>query len=346
MDEYVFWDHRGEEKQLSEIVERTERIKNLDYMRGMGAVLVIIGHATPRSIVGCFIYSFHMPLFFFISGYLYKHRDAKRMIASKVRYLLVPYFFSRLIVVPLTQGLSIMNYEYIFDVLFRGSDWWFTYVLFFTVMSFWTIDDISMRIASKLHIELLGYWPLLVGTICIAIRMLGILNIGIFAFNRVTYMMFYFIGGHCLKNYVLKRSDVWREISGQNLELHPGGGRNNILLTVEICLLVFLNCLYPYKEWFYYARTDISQYLAAFCGIGLIFNLSSRIKQREGIGIILSYMGEYSLQYYLFPNITIGCFESRGLLYAVWTFVCHTIYIYIAKKSKFLSCVYGIRSKK
>lgn len=72
-----------------------------------GIVLVVLGHsgmAEPQiephvTILKGWIYSFHMPLFFFISGFLFSYTnintlniDAKKFILKKVDRLLVPYF--------------------------------------------------------------------------------------------------------------------------------------------------------------------------------------------------------------------------------------------------------------
>ncbi len=50
-------------------VER-KRLMWLDAARGIGILLVLLGHTSPS--FGKFIYGFHMPLFFIISGFLYK----------------------------------------------------------------------------------------------------------------------------------------------------------------------------------------------------------------------------------------------------------------------------------
>lgn len=305
------------------------RIKYIDYMRGIGALLVIIGHADPKSVLGCFIYSFHMPLFFFIAGYVYKHKDAINMITSKVRYLLVPYFVSRLIINPLTQGLSIVDSKYIIDVLFYGSDNWFLYALFWTIMSFWIMDEIVTCLKRRINLYVLNYWFIPVLIICVVIRKLGVLDVHVFAFCRMTYEIVYFIIGYFLKNYSLaKIKDI---LSG------------NVAIIVEAVLLILFNYLNPYKQWYYFPKTEFIQYITALIGIGLVFNLCIRIKESGIISKFTSYMGKYSLQYYIFPNIPVSSCFGSGMIYIIWQFLCHTLYIYIAKKSKFLSFLYGIR---
>ena len=48
------------------------RLNYLDYAKGIGILLVVLGHIYNNS-VKLWIYSFHMPLFFIISGYLLEY---------------------------------------------------------------------------------------------------------------------------------------------------------------------------------------------------------------------------------------------------------------------------------
>ncbi len=61
----------------------------LDALKGIGIFLMIIGHVV--SPIRDVIFSFHMPLFFFISGYLYKDRTAKDIIKRNAKKVLLPY---------------------------------------------------------------------------------------------------------------------------------------------------------------------------------------------------------------------------------------------------------------
>lgn len=59
-----------------------ERSFTIDAIKGYGMLLVIAGHMNYAIIGNTFfslLYSFHMPLFFFLSGYLFKTKiDIKR----------------------------------------------------------------------------------------------------------------------------------------------------------------------------------------------------------------------------------------------------------------------------
>lgn len=51
------------------------RIPLYDNLKAFGIILVVLGHVTENHALHGVIYSFHMPLFFFISGMLYKRRE-------------------------------------------------------------------------------------------------------------------------------------------------------------------------------------------------------------------------------------------------------------------------------
>lgn len=75
--------------------EPKHRIEYIDCMRGIGMLLVVLGHAiNSGQIPLCkIIWSFHMPLFFFINGMLNNNRKEKpffQFLLSRIRTLLVP----------------------------------------------------------------------------------------------------------------------------------------------------------------------------------------------------------------------------------------------------------------
>lgn len=65
----------------------------IDAAKGYGMILVILGHISEYSPIGMIIYSFHMPLFFFLSGYLFStRRPFGEFARNKIRRLIIPYF--------------------------------------------------------------------------------------------------------------------------------------------------------------------------------------------------------------------------------------------------------------
>ena len=70
-----------------------ERNRELDILRGIGILLMIFDHADFGDTLHIFIQSFHMPLFFIVSGYLWKDRPVGKVLTIRFRTLLIPYFF-------------------------------------------------------------------------------------------------------------------------------------------------------------------------------------------------------------------------------------------------------------
>ena len=71
----------------------TKRITWVDMAKGYGIIAVFIGHLVQGGMLGNFVYSFHLPLFFFLSGYLFHANvDFLTFLKKKARSILVPYF--------------------------------------------------------------------------------------------------------------------------------------------------------------------------------------------------------------------------------------------------------------
>lgn len=79
------------------------RNNHIDVAKGIGIILVIAGHLfTYQSIISMMIFSFHMPLFFFLSGMLYKKNEGSLFLflKEKIKKLCIPFFFFLLIGLP------------------------------------------------------------------------------------------------------------------------------------------------------------------------------------------------------------------------------------------------------
>lgn len=72
-----------------------ERNEALDIAKGIGIILMVIGHSGCPKYLHDFIYMFHMPLFFVCSGYFYKHITTRneliRCWKKRFRGLYLPY---------------------------------------------------------------------------------------------------------------------------------------------------------------------------------------------------------------------------------------------------------------
>ena len=104
------------------------RIPWVDIVKGIGIFLVVLGHVYRNNAVLIWLYSFHMPLFFMLSGWLH---TAKRKSLSMIDYCIKKF---QLLIIPMIIFLSI---SYIYWLLverhFRDFDigpMWFLIILF------------------------------------------------------------------------------------------------------------------------------------------------------------------------------------------------------------------------
>ncbi len=68
----------------------------IDIARGIGILLVMYGHVLGSDQTRFFIYSFHLPLFFFLSGMVFKEKHTEsflHFIIKNIKQILIPYFF-------------------------------------------------------------------------------------------------------------------------------------------------------------------------------------------------------------------------------------------------------------
>lgn len=96
-------------------VRRDDIMHWLDVSKGIGIILVILGHCIFPWNQG--IDYFHMPLFFLIAGITYKDKGIKDFLISKINRILIPYIFFSII----SSLLSFIPHYY--GGLFNGPLW-------------------------------------------------------------------------------------------------------------------------------------------------------------------------------------------------------------------------------
>ena len=86
-----------------------ERNKEIDILKGIGISLMVFNHISWGLKVHTYIQSFHMPLFFIVSGYLYKQKPLKDVAYKRTKSLLFPYllFMSLYFIIALTTSLPV-----------------------------------------------------------------------------------------------------------------------------------------------------------------------------------------------------------------------------------------------
>ena len=126
-----------------------KRIVFIDVAKALCIIFVVIGHYVPGNSPEWYvalhdiIYTFHMPLFMFASGYVYiaTKRDVSygSFLIKKIRRLMVPYFTTSIVVITIklvTQGgmsvdhpVTVLSYLRMFYLPEVGYFLWFIWAL-------------------------------------------------------------------------------------------------------------------------------------------------------------------------------------------------------------------------
>lgn len=126
------------------------RLEYIDIAKGIGIFLVVIGHCVkPSSILHSYIFSFHMPLFFFLSGLCFndtKYSTFIPFLKRRVCTLLLPllYFCIIMSILGMVEGSDFLLGK-LRNGLFPSNPMWFLYVLFLCELLYWFINHIAHR---------------------------------------------------------------------------------------------------------------------------------------------------------------------------------------------------------
>lgn len=207
----------------------TGRIEWLDILRGFMMYFVIYGHITEWDDAIDYIYSFHMPVFFLISGItsrFSRETSILRFIWKKFFGLMVPYFILNLYVVPLRKWLELIGEcnlqsvsDQILGILFSNSNTgykmasntlWFLPCLFLTSVLFFLLHRTAARISGsflekeKIAFTLSGMTDFLTAFLVIlTIAIATILDLdqgsgGIWHYRGAIYCTGFFLAGYLL----------------------------------------------------------------------------------------------------------------------------------------------------
>ena len=178
-----------------------------DSLKGWLMILVIIGHAIQTVLgTGCdtdhtwnLIYSFHMPAFMAVSGWLAYRSGSPKLTAwggvsvCKLRFcqLLIPYFVWSLLQWAL-RGCSMDGLSKI--ILYPDSYFWFLWVLFWICCIF----TFCKWLSDKLEIEEL----VPISMACVALMGIMVaLDVRMFGFPFLAYYFLFYTLGYCIHRF-------------------------------------------------------------------------------------------------------------------------------------------------
>ena len=330
----------------------------LDIIKAILILLVLIGHSIQygsgenylnkqlffNNYLFKFIYSFHMPLFIMISGYLSYNSlnkiNLKNTIISKFKSLIIPIFIWSIIpfIISINNYINIKELIKLFITTF-STNLWFLWSLFYINV---LVKIINKYFKDNIYIYILS---ILITFILPNTYIIKYFN---FQFSLYSFMYIYFLLGYFYKKY--------------NLDTKLNKYINNKTLIINTILFILL--LIPFsKEYYIYTSginiignykqifIDLYRYILGLSGsieILLLVNLITN-KLNDKVKNKLLYLGKNTLGIYIIssiihpfilPNITKNISNINYLFIFIETIIILIISILIIeliKKNKFLS---------
>lgn len=84
-----------------------QRDNTFDVMKGIGILAVVVGHSPIPKLLESFIFVWHMPLFFLVSGYFYQPKPVQNYVTKNVKQLILPYVATALVMILLSAAKEI-----------------------------------------------------------------------------------------------------------------------------------------------------------------------------------------------------------------------------------------------
>lgn len=184
----------------------SKRIDWADALKGLLILLVILGHSIQSVCIqrgGDFlsnylwnlIYSFHMPAFMAISGFLSYRPNKKGIlilsIYRRLRQLIIPFIMWSVLMFVVNH-----NVGHIFDyILYPNYSFWFLWALFFIVVIFNIVDYLSERIHLRQELAIIG-----TASILLVLRFV-LPDAKLIGFEYVSYYFVYYIMAYYLHKY-------------------------------------------------------------------------------------------------------------------------------------------------
>lgn len=287
------------------IVKDNKRLLELDFIKGIAIFLVFIGHAATDSfifrpkfyeVVVQSIYTFHMGIFFIVSGFL---DQFKNKVNSKDRYieyvkskfcrLMVPFISISIIIDLLLFIKELINnnlsYKYISNIIksnfiypelaVRGS-LWFLYAAFF------------ISILTPLIINLNEKYLILILILNIILKSQSIY---IFSINKILkYFIYYILGVYLAKNY--------KKI--KYLNIYTKRYFNKYTLIIFNLILVVYTLIISKENSVNDVVVNIFNLLITIIVIGFLQYLYERLKYNQLISKFFITLGIYSMDIYIF----------------------------------------------
>lgn len=265
-----------------------ERNQYMDFLKGGCILAVIIGHSITYidklSVLFNIIYSFHMPLLIFVSGFLEEGQRNKyilcthKMVRRRFVGLLIPYISWNLIYSLRFEEIIQFQYVGFWDRIIgrNQSGLWFLAVLF----GLKCVHALYWKMQRKFEKNSLGFNILLMGIMEMGIILLAIFVRNSYIVNMISYAIPYFCG-------VLwaKKSFIHKLVEND--------------FFVMLCIICYFFVFQIFDFYDTAISTQVIRIILALCVITLCCKYQKKWVNNRKWKNILCVFGRYSLGIYL-----------------------------------------------
>lgn len=277
------------------------RINYFDIAKGIGMLCVILGHLSVSGI-NMIVFTFHMPLFFIISGYFLKKHDTKVLIHKKARQLLVPY---------LLTCMAIMILSALKDLLLGRTEEMFHNLLLWAYAGFYGSGNpysqpFYVKPIGAIWFLLAMFWSVIIYNSIMNRKYCSVwvLVLALVGYLSVRYIYLPWSIQSALLALVFVHAGHWFRI--KNLSLAP----HNISGTAAVFFL-WLLCMYVDKGRFYivgnYSQNLVIDIIGGISGTSLVLFLSQCMERIPLISSGLRWFGRNSLAVLCLHLIELTC---------------------------------------
>lgn len=273
----------------------------VDIFKALAIILIVIGHTT--SPLNPYLYLFHVPAFFFISGYTAKlDEELSLFFPKRILGLLIPFIIANIVFVLIILFLKIFSLGALFypsstvglgSIKFflinlisptdLGGATWFLFVLF----------EVSMiaKIVTKAndHFKFKPWVILFFLTILLIATNTNYKNVHIlpYEFDLALRGVFYYMMG-----YFISKRDIFRSY------INPSYAVPLAILVIAFYGRFFYQPMnWPTRE---FSPNPIHNIFTSLCGIYLLY-ISSRILEKvRAVSAVLTYIGKRTLAIVIF----------------------------------------------
>ena len=338
-------------------------LRELDYLKTIGILLVVIGHCTSiytggwvftspvnspiYGLIASYVYTFHVPMLVFVSGAIYyycrinkgKYSSLKGLIINKFKRLIVPFLFIGILyaipikyIIGMTEG-NIINNIKSFILGLNTGHLWYLLMLFDIFIIFYLYEKFILNKKYSIILNLILFSILYISS--------GFFT-NIFQINRaIQYSIFFYLG------YEFFRSKDKLTLKLKNLKT------KYILIIIPILVVISLVLILVSKmklsniilsKLFSLINVVIAIVCITICYL-IVYLINNRMKNtiiKSNIDKLIDIIGRYSFNIYLLHEpiifIVLYFIASKYINPTILIILCLTISIFV---SVLISIIYN-----